>query len=177
MEHRNIVERQTAWGNLAIKGIAENGLEESLIYLCFQSFSNRLLWRVSENKTLQANVCLEKHLGAGNVSFAILERLRQWNATVKGFGIPQLHVSRDTLWPWPWNDPLRHCWDEISWYRSFAHVQPQTIVLIADSGKFTLDGLFAGSSFDLPERVLPHWICFDLRHSIVCFTVKYIIGQ
>lgn len=77
MEHRNIVERQTAWGNLAIKGIAENGLEESLIYLCFQSFNNRLLWRVSENKTLQANVCLEKHLGAGNVSFAVLERLRQ----------------------------------------------------------------------------------------------------
>lgn len=43
LEHKTIPERQTEGDNLAIKGIAINEEQDRFIYLCFQSFDNRLL--------------------------------------------------------------------------------------------------------------------------------------
>lgn len=82
--------------NLAIKGIALNGLEDWFIYLRFQSFNNRFLWRVRENKTRRANVCVERHNGKRLVShFGKIRTMKPYNKML--WNSVESHASQDKL--------------------------------------------------------------------------------
>ena len=139
---------------------------------CVSCIGRKVLYQLSHQGSLYT--CCEKHLSVGNIFFAILERLRQWNATVKGSGIPQSFMYCGT------HCGLGHAripWALLKWdlmVPKFCSWPTASNSAHWGFRKIHFRRFVCKRQFDFPEKLLPHWICFDLKHLIIPFTVKYI---
>lgn len=94
LEHRNILTRRAAWGDLAIKEITRSRVGEG------PAWGQTSVEDGGGGQAAQAAICAEKHRGAGNASSAISKVKAITHDDKMLWDLPlELHVSQDTLQP------------------------------------------------------------------------------